>query len=260
MLDKTQQGATGLSLNGLSPSGLSLNGLSTNGLSLNGLSLNGFATESFSTWFNAHPAEHSDMVMRYVVSCAVPAGESRKWTNPTTLDTYTWPGQLGLTPDWAAGQPATEVEQQVITACLAALVNKYGVHVPLYLLGETAQGVQLPVQEEELETFSEEEGAFFGNLFQGDGAFACQSPTFVSPPHEKMLRACALLHPGQEAECAPLQVVGHCNGELKCERDTSQTYLRTCHYQGKTYRTLTTRLRSQDIRPICEGSSRQQAQ
>ena len=95
--------------NSMTPNGLSANGLSLNGLSLNGLSANGLSTTAFASWFNSNPADVSDMVMRYLVRCAVPSGQSRTWTHPSTGRSYTWAGELGLTPGWAGGRPSTEV-------------------------------------------------------------------------------------------------------------------------------------------------------
>src|SRR4051812_38403252 len=66
--------------NGLSTNGLSTNGLSTNGLSTNGLSANGLSTHGFNLWWDSNAASVSELVMRYVVHCAVPAGQSRTFT------------------------------------------------------------------------------------------------------------------------------------------------------------------------------------
>ena len=41
----------------------------------------------------------------------------------------------------AGGSQATLVEQQVVSACLAAHTNKFGVHVTLAMMGTNAQGV-----------------------------------------------------------------------------------------------------------------------
>ena len=133
------EGFNGLSLNGLSANGLSLNGLSLNGLSLNGLSVNGLSAPIFSSWFEQAPS-HSDMVMRYVVLCALPQGQSLTYTQPQTQVTHTWYGRLGLAPVWASGQPPPLVEQHLISACLAAHANKYGVSVPISVLGEDSAG------------------------------------------------------------------------------------------------------------------------
>ncbi|HEX5747538.1 MAG TPA: hypothetical protein VFZ09_14930 [Archangium sp.] len=245
----------GLSLNGLSYSGLSKNGLNHNGLLNTGLSENGFAASSFREWFNDGSTALSDEVMRYVVRCALAKNKVLTWLNPVTQEKHSWSGGLGLAPDWASGNPATEKEQQIITACLAAHVNKYGAQIPISILGETAQGIPLGLQEGEREVFSLREGAFFGNLFQEEGAFACQDSTFNIPPQESSLRTCADFQPGKkgESQCTPLQVVGFCNGALRCELDATRTYFHTCQYQGKTYRALTTHLRPLDFARCGDG-------
>src|SRR5262245_49867819 len=69
--DQNLESDNGLMANGLSANGLSANGLSANGLSANGLSANGLSAASFNTWFQQAPAQ-GDMVMRYLVRCAVP--------------------------------------------------------------------------------------------------------------------------------------------------------------------------------------------
>jgi hypothetical protein len=125
------------------------NGLSANGLSANGLSANGL----FSTWFNKNPTT-SAAVMSYVYRCAAPLGSVLTWKNPTTGVSNTWLGVLGLAPDWAGGAKATLAEQQLITACLGAHVNKYGVHVPIAVEGRTAKGAQIAILPGELATFS----------------------------------------------------------------------------------------------------------
>ncbi|MFY0579945.1 hypothetical protein ACN28S_41970 [Cystobacter fuscus] len=138
------QSTNSMTPNGLIMNGLIMNGLSTNGLIMNGLMTSGLSTATFSDWFNANPEGYSSMVMKYVVGCAVPSGQSRTWTNPLTNVSYTWNGVLGLTPDWASGLPATEREQQLLTACLAAHVNKYGLHVLISVQGLNAKDVPLP--------------------------------------------------------------------------------------------------------------------
>ncbi len=139
----------GLSANGLSYNGLSANGLSYNGLSANGLSYKGLSTLAFTQWFTRNPAL-ADMVMTYVVRCAVPPGQTRSYMNSQTGKTYTWTGELGLAPDWANGYPASYNEQQVITACLLAHVNRYGRHVTISIQGLSAWGSAIPVTPSEL--------------------------------------------------------------------------------------------------------------
>ena len=74
-----------------------------------------------------------------------------------------------LAPVWAAGKKTLPVvEQQRMTACLAAHVNKYGVHVPVSIQGPAASS-PIPVGPTELADFSVREACFFGNLFSEIG-------------------------------------------------------------------------------------------
>ena len=82
--------------------------------------------------------------MRYVVLCAVPDGPEPHVPDPSTGLSYTWPGQLGTGAGLGAGAPATVAEQQVVSACLAAHANKYGLHVNLSVLGPDAHGQRIP--------------------------------------------------------------------------------------------------------------------
>ncbi len=239
------------SANGLSLNGLSLNGLSLNGLSLNGLSLEGLASARFRDWFQANPAL-SDMVMRYVVRCAVPAGQTRGYTDPGTGTAYTWHGQLGLAPDWAAGRLATVAEQQVVSACLAAHANKYGIPMRIAVLGRDARGQRISSSWTELSTYSEREACFFGNLFTQEGIYVGHDQGLLSG-NESSLRACAL-SPGplqMEHACPPLLPVGNC--ELFCQLDLSLNQYTACTYNGVTYRPITTRLRPDDVYRCGDG-------
>ncbi len=244
-------GDNGLTPNGLSQNGLSQNGLSQNGLSQNGLSQNGLSQNGFATWFNTDRAT-GDMVMTYVVRCAVPAGQSRTWTNPSTGVTYTWPGLLGLAPNWAGGSAATTWEQQVVTACLAAHVNKYGVTLPVSVQGRTATGSAVPLEPNELTTYSVREGCFFGNLFNGDGIFAGLDHAAWSSATSSA-RACAFddLLSGTSLACPPIFQVGSCS--TYCTLDGSGNYYTSCSYGGKSYKPITTRLRPAEMYTCGDG-------
>jgi hypothetical protein len=159
-------GQNGLTLNGLTLNGLTLNGLTLNGLTLNGLTLNGLGTASFAEWFSVNKAQNA-MLMKYIVQCAVAEGQARSFLDQSSGTSYQWQGSLGLAPNWASGQPINEAEQQVISACLAAHVNKFGLHVSLSVLGRTAQGQPISYSAAELQAFPRREGCFFGNLFTG---------------------------------------------------------------------------------------------
>ncbi|WP_224248137.1 hypothetical protein [Hyalangium gracile] len=230
--------ANGLSTNGLSTNGLSTNGLSTNGLSTNGLSTNGVSTAAFATWFqNDRPL--NDTLMRYVVLCGVESGQSVTYTDPVTSQVYTWDGLLGLTPGWAGGETATEAEQQVLTACLAAHVNKYGMSVPMSVLGRNAEEEELEYTQEELETYSRTEGCFFGNIFRGEGLYVGRDGSSL-PAAESSVRACALMSSAIRSECEPVMYVGACDSV--CTRVGTQPYYTSCTLYGRQYLPITTRV------------------
>jgi hypothetical protein len=251
----------GLSPNGLSPNGLAHNGLAHNGLALNGLALNGLAhngltSADFQTWFNADPAT-SAAVMTYVVRCAAPAGAAYSFTNPATGVSYSWVGSLGLAPGWASGLAATIAEEQVITACLAAHVNKYGMHVSMSVLGQGATGVPIPVGSNELATYSQREGCFFGNLFEGEGVYTGLDHSIWDKSYSSA-RACAfdIFGVGPSADCPPINNVGPC--ALICKKDPTGTYYTSCgtfvNGAWKSYLPITTRILPADVYRCGDGT------
>jgi hypothetical protein len=239
----------GLSVNGLSVNGLSVNGLSVNGLSVNGLSVNGLLSLTFRNWFEADPSARNT-VMKYIVLCAVPAGQTRTFTSLMTGLTYSWQGQLGLAPTWSLGLPALEVEQQLVTACLAAHTNKYGINIPISVLGRNAQGQALPYTSSELAAYSEDEACFFGNAFNDAGIFAANARFFLHAS-ESTSRACGLSSRHGSTDCAPVVHVGSC--KEFCTTDPTKDFFAQCTYNGVTYKAITTRIRPQDIYNCGDG-------
>jgi hypothetical protein len=237
--------------NGMSFNGLSLNGLSLNGLSLNGLSLNGLSTTDFASWFNGDPS-NNNRLMRYMVRCAVPAGESRTFVNPNTGTTYTWPGSLGLAPDWAGGSPASLAEQQVISACLAAHANNYGLNISISVLGRDSKGANIPYSSEELSHFAKRESCFFGNLFNNEGLFAGNDRNALADD-ESTSRPCGLK--GHKAlsnpACSQVKRIGQC--EDFCTLDASGNFYTQCSYNGVQYKPLNTRIRQSDVHRCGDG-------
>jgi hypothetical protein len=160
----------GLSVNGLSVNGLSVNGLSVNGLSVNGLSVNGLppsgTSAAFSSWFNtadsANIAQH-DMIMKYVIGCALPAGQTASFVDSKGA-THTWAGALGLADTW--GQSAlTTSQKQWISACLMAHVNSAlpaPKSIQLSVRGSASSLTGTQLEKRVITTF---DGVFFGDLF-----------------------------------------------------------------------------------------------
>ncbi len=231
--------------NGVSANGLSANGLSANGLSANGLSANGLSAEAFASWFTQNP-QNADTLMTYVVRCAVPAGQSRSFTHHQTGQTYTWMGGLGLAPDWASGQSMSSSEQQIVTACLLAHVNRFGRHVNISVLGLTARGHAIPFTYGELSIYRVREACFFGNLFTPNSLFFGIAR---SDSHEDryQTRACGRMDSGSSSnsQCAPLRFVGRCSQHCS-SGSTSGLFYTNCTYNGVSYRPLTTRMQESD--------------
>jgi hypothetical protein len=239
--------------NGLATNGLATNGLATNGLATNGLATNGLATNgAFADWLNEDPEVRADL-MKYVISCAVPAGQVRTYRNMATGVLYTWVGQFGLAPFWSLGFPSSETEEQLVSACLAAHANPYGWHVNFSLLGRTALGMPIPFTFQELSEYGEREACFFGNLFREEGLFGANDRNKLNA-HESTVRGCGLsrTNTGTNPECEPIQRVGSCD-RSNCTLDPFGLYYTQCKYQGKTYRPVTTRIRSSDINVCGDG-------
>ena len=223
------------------------NGLSLNGLSLNGLSLNGLGTEDFATWFNLNVEGHEGL-MSYMVLCAVPPGELRQFKNPRTGVEYTWMGSLGLAPDWAGGKPSTEQEQQLVSACLAAHVNNYELHVPISVLGHGVTGNPIPYTEEELTTFAQNEACFFGNVFAPNPRLFAGNDRGSLDPVQSTPRPCGLIGHGEQSHpaCTQIQRIGQCGDH--CVLAPGDKYYAECTYESKTYKMpITTRIRTEDV-------------
>jgi hypothetical protein len=246
----------GLSPNGLARNGLARNGLARNGLARNGLARNGLLSLDFQSWFDEDAAT-SAAVMTYLVRCAAPAGQTYSFTSPTTGVTYRWSGALGLALGWASGLEATVPEEQVITACLAAHVNKYGMHVEMSVLGQSAAGVPIAVGATELSTFSQREGCFFGNLFEDEGVYTGLDHPIWDKSFSSA-RACAfdILGIGPSADCPPINNVGPCG--LICKKDPTGTWYTSCgtwvNGAWRSYLPLTTRILPADVYQCGDGA------
>jgi hypothetical protein len=235
-----------------SSNGICQNGLAIAGLTETGLALEAMDTPEFAAWFDEDAASN-DVLLRYLVKCAAPASELVTWTSPNTTIAYGWPGGLGVAPGWASGNPMTPAEQQLLSACLGAHVNKFGVAVPLAVEGRTSTGEVIALDPGELETFSVREACFFGDLFAGEGVL-------VGIDHDPFddatssLRACAF---DSQAEgtpslaCPPMVYVGSC--AERCVADASGTFYESCEYGGKTYLPVATRLRPSEIFSCGDG-------
>jgi hypothetical protein len=238
--------------NGLATNGLATNGLATNGLATNGLATNGLSSSTFSSWFSAAPAQRAQL-MKYLIGCAVPEGQVRTYTDPDTGTSYLWAGKLGLASNWGSGQPATEQEEQIISACLAAHANPYGLRVGFSILGLGAEGGEIPYTTQELGDYGIREACFFGNLFRGQGLYAGNDHTQLDSS-KSTNRGCGLsgIASGENPTCPAIVRVGTCDS-AQCVPDPTGTYYTRCTYNGVSYRPVTTRLQLSSVNTCGDG-------
>jgi hypothetical protein len=237
--------------NGLNANGLNVNGLNVNGLNVNGLNVNGLSTAAFKTWFNQNVTT-SAAVMKYLYACAAPTGATLNWKNPVSGVVYNWSGVFGLATAWVSGRAPVEAEQQLVTGCLAAHVNKYGFHIPIAVEGRTATGAQIPIGPTELATYSIREACFFGNLFTGEGVYG-------GPDHStwnsktSTARACVFdpQYKDSTSQCPPIYQIGYCSSS--CTPDSTKTFYETCTVNGKAYRAVATRIQPSSVYQCGDG-------
>ncbi len=191
--------ANGLSANGLSANGLSANGLSANGLSANGLSANGLTAAGFlGNGSTVLTDPLTQQFLAYVVSCALNDQQSLTFTVGTT--TYTFPGGLGLAPQWGAAHGSCDGScQRWVSACVLARVDAAGVHREISVRGPSL--ALLPTWSELLQ-YTQREATYFGNLFiPGQPRYLC-----LSPGQTEDERAC-----GDSLSDCPMTVLGSCS-------------------------------------------------
>jgi hypothetical protein len=234
------ESTNGMSMNGMSMNGMSMNGLSLSGLAQTGLTPAGLDGAAFRTWFDADPKLRS-VTMKYLVRCAAPATRSFTYRSAANGVTYTWPGNLGVAPGWVAGKAITTAEQQVVSACLAAHVNKFSVQIGIGVEGKAADGSLLPMAAGELTTYALRESCFFGNLFTGEGIYAGIDHAAWDRAKSSP-RACAFDYAGvgTDRECPPIFLAGACAS--LCRPGADGISYDTCTVNGKTFRALTTRI------------------
>ena len=207
--------------NGLMPNGLMPNGLMPNGLMPNALSPNALASSALSP--SARKAiedpglagELSRMLLRYTVSCALSPNQAFvfSWVDSEgVVHDESYPGQLGIAPEWAAA-PLGLSGQELVSACLAARTNWRGVQV---IISMRFYDGLLPVMEDSVESISYPylEGAFWGNLFAPEPYLRACYMEGNSEHSRAAERDCACGHidaDGAVVQCGIIDIVGPCS-------------------------------------------------
>ena len=109
--------------------------------------------------------------LKYLINCALP--DSMVLFSVQGCERITFPGHLGLAPEWMK-QPMTLPQERWVSACMLALTNYFGKHVDVSLHANPKLVPFLEQTKEETRTFTLFEGGFFGNLFSPNPvAYVC---------------------------------------------------------------------------------------
>ncbi len=198
--DAATAGMNGLAdVNGLR----SLNGLrGSNGLrARNGLSLDGGLSGGLDPDSIMMSTEVGRTLASYVVKCALPADRTLQKSDSKGTR-YIFPGMVGVAPEWERGA-CGQTCQEWMTACILALVNTTGTHVPVWMMAEhPAVGFgQSPA-------YPQQEGSFFGNIFSSNPtAYYCEGRDTNARPVPGRIGSMQILPPyvnkyGTSGKCA----------------------------------------------------------
>jgi hypothetical protein len=201
--------------NALAPNALAPNALAPNALAPNALAPNALAPNALTVLQAATPAgAAARMLMKYTVGCALPSSATFhfSWTDLAgQLHDESYPGLLGLAPEWATGPLTSDAHQRLVSGCLAARVNYYGVSVLISLRSDDAP-LDSP-SSQELSDYPHVEGAFWGNLFAATPYLnACYDALDVNISRQDM-RDCAVGHlsNGKVVSCGMIKLRGSCS-------------------------------------------------
>ncbi len=194
----------GLAMNGLAMNGLAMNGLAMNGLLTNGLTANGIsATADVIEVLDSDPL--AQMFMTYLVSCALPAGQSVVFDSLAGVADYTFTGLLGVAPEWGADDGATCDQdcQQWVSACMISRVNALGQHIALSERGSNPALALVPGEAEE---YPDREATYWGNVFDSSQLlYACRA---VEDDQTLIGRPCG---DGADVSNCAIDVLGDCH-------------------------------------------------
>lgn len=123
--------------NGLPTSALVLNALSANPLANQWLATSPLSSATFSDSYMQAQLMDPDArkFMKYLVSCALGRNQQVTWVNPTTSETATWHGSMGLCSEWNTQAPSQQC-LELVSSCVLARNNALGVRVVLSVTGE----------------------------------------------------------------------------------------------------------------------------
>lgn len=147
---------------------LALNRLALNSLALDSLALSEVDDGSFELTSELEETQEGREVLKYIAQCALSEGDSLVVEHDGESEEL--PGLLGLLPGWVEREMSAG-EQRLLSACLLAHVNAFGVSVAI-----SVRAGSLSYGQDELREYSVYEGTFFGQVFDGEleRIYSCQ--------------------------------------------------------------------------------------
>ena len=164
-----------LAENALSENALSMNALSTSALVSGELPLN------YASAGTLHTSSLGRQLLKYVSRCAYSATDYLHVDDSNGLGVDNFPGRLGLATTWKNGGLDDDYKE-LMTACLLAHLNKFGVPVSISVRYSGA----MATPNEESAVYFYGDGVFYGNLY-------------ASPPREY---ACSIRQKSGEVPAA----------------------------------------------------------
>jgi len=220
--------STVLAENSLSANGISLNGISLNGISLNALNAASLSSAALAAIKDPGPlGDLARKFMRYAASCALSPSQtfSFQYTDAYgAAHNEAYPGELSLAPGWGTG-PLDVLGQRMVSGCLAARVNYYGVPV-MISVRSLIEPLKTLVSSQELVDYPDVEGAFWGNLFAPSPyLYACYNEKTIANSRANQ-RDCAAGHLSGSStlECGPIHIVGACKSVCQKLNGAGQYY------------------------------------
>jgi hypothetical protein len=185
-----------LTANALTANALTANALTANALTANALTANALTANALTA--NGLRDPLGRQLLKYVVSCALPAGQTVSVAVDGT--TYDFAGSIGLAADW--GRPGGACDrscQRWVSACVLARVDAAGVERLISIRGDHPALRPVP---HELRDYRVREATYYGNIFADrQPRYLCLSPGEISDA-----RVC-----GPSLADCPMTVVGSCD-------------------------------------------------
>lgn len=205
------QSANALTANALTANALTANALTANALTANALTANALTANALTANGLKDPAARE--VLKYITSCALPAGAHVDVTIDGTA--YGFDGQIGLAPGWGEqGGSCDAACQGWVSACVLARLNYKGESVPISIRATPT----LDSTPQERAEYARREATYYGNIFGTPQLrHACLSPGATTLP-----RVC-----GHSLDDCVVQITGSC--DATCESPMWDGSFPNCH-------------------------------